>query len=171
MVKDILFTYLKIRGKNMKAIEIISKYIEKKMEIDPEIKRNYEERNLTPERCYEALENYARSTKGDGNSVVVDDKTAFALIDAFIEKGTIEGFTPPLTDESDAFKYYETIYKNKENTISEEKLKEIEENVKKEILNKKIEEAKKKAYEKEKRAFEKEEKKKEEIGQLSLFDL
>ena len=155
----------------MKVVEIIKNYIEKKMEIDPEIKRNYEERNLTPERCYEALENYARSTKGDGNSVVVDDKTAFALIDAFIEKGTIEGFTPPLTDESDTFKYYETIYKNKENTISEEKLKEIEENVKKEILNKKIEEAKKKAYEKEKRAFEKEEKKKEEIGQLSLFDL
>lgn len=155
----------------MKVIEIIKNYIEEKCKVDPEIKRSYEEKNLTPERCYEALENYARSTKGDDNSVVVDDKTAFALIDAFIEKGTIEGFTPPLTDESDTFKYYETIYKNKENTISEEKLKEIEENVKKEILNKKIEEAKKKAYEKEKRAFEKEEKKKEEIGQLSLFDL
>lgn len=154
----------------MKAMEIISKYIDGKQKIDPEIKKNYEERKLTPESVYEMVKEYAESVRNDENCVMLDDKTVFALIDCIIETGSIENFTPPISSEEDLGLYLEKKYE-KEVKLSDEELKKIEKETREKVTQKKIEEARKKALEKERKAFEKEEKKKQEVGQLSLFDL
>lgn len=154
----------------MKAIEIISKYIEEKQKIDPEIKKNYEERKLTPESVYEKVKEYAESVRNGENCVMLDDKTVFALIDCIIETGSKENFTPPVSSEEDLSLYLEKKYE-KEVKLSDEELKKIEKETREKVTQEKIEEARKKALEKERKAFEKEEKKKQEVGQLSLFDL
>ena len=154
----------------MKAIEIISKYIEEKQKIDPEIKKNYEERKLTPESVYEKVKEYAESVRNGENCVMLDDKTVFALIDCIIETGSKENFTPLVSSEEDLSLYLEKKYE-KEVKLSDEELKKIEKETREKVTQEKIEEARKKALEKERKAFEKEEKKKQEVGQLSLFDL
>ena len=154
----------------MKAIEIISKYIDEKQKIDPEIKKNYEERKLTPESVYEKVKEYAESVRNGENCVMLDDKTVFALIDCIIETGSKENFTPPVSSEEDLGLYLEKKYE-KEVKLSDEELKKIEKETREKVTQEKIEEARKKALEKERKAFEKEEKKKQEVGQLSLFDL
>lgn len=154
----------------MKAIEIISKYIEEKQKIDPEIKKNYEERKLTPESVYEKVKEYAESVRNGENCVMLDDKTVFALIDCIIETGSKENFTLPVSSEEDLSLYLVKKYE-KEVKLSDEELKKIEKETREKVTQEKIEEARKKALEKERKAFEKEEKKKQEVGQLSLFDL
>lgn len=159
----------------MKAMEIISKYIEEKEKIDPEIKKNYEERKLTPESVYEMVKEYAESVRNGENCVMLDDKTVFALIDCIIETGSKENFTPPVSSEEDLGLYDLGLYLEKkyekEVKLSDEELKKIEKETREKVTQKKIEEARKKALEKERKAFEKEENKKQEVGQLSLFDL
>lgn len=158
-------------------LKILKAYIDKKKELDPEIKKNYEERKLTIENCFNALEEYARKIADTDNVVAIRDEEAFALVDCFIETGSIDNFTPPLKSEEEASQYFNEKFHNESSksvSLSEEEIKSIkekvEEDVKKELIEEAIEKAKKKAYEREKKAYDKDKKKKEEVGQLSLFD-
>lgn len=137
----------------MSPQERIKEYLDNRFKEDLILKSKFEEKKLTINDCYDALEKYAKEKANNQQSICLTDDEAFNAIVHFI----LDGETPKI-HKKDSKMQVELTETDKEAA----RQKAIEELKEEEI---------KKIKEKEKKAREREKKKRELTGQLSLFDL
>lgn len=134
----------------MTAQEYIKSWLNNQVKSDENIANKVKERNLTASDCYNALMNYA---KEKGTSVCLDDNEAFWAIKEFI----LDNKIPEVKDYQATSETF-TLSESDKEAARKEALKQYQE-----------EELRKLKARKEKK-IEKEEKRRQEQGEISLFD-
>lgn len=137
----------------------VGEFLIKEFEKDEPLRMAYFNRKITLEQVWKNIYDYAKAQKKKENCVVLSDVEVFGQAIHFIQDGEIK-----VTKESKI-------------VLTKEVKKSLKEQAEQEYLaeqKRKLEEAEKKKAEREKaakaKALEKEKKKREESGQISLFD-